>query len=166
MTKATYLYLAVISGYYSEKDWQNWADKEILNNDVVDDWIYNVSLICSKEELCTILYEQSLEECYYDYNDDLKEDIIVGYYYMLFEEKKISLYELISMLGDEDDISVASTVHDVQNFYLLFVKLNKNPELLDDSELKIKLKKLLEPYAELAKKQKNELEYHNRKKYS
>ena len=85
---------------------------------------------------------------------------------MLFEEKKISLYELISMLGDEDDISVASTVHDVQNFYLLFVKLNKNPELLDDSELKIKLKKLLEPYAELAKKQKNELEYHNRKKYS
>ena len=32
MTIANYIYIAVISSYYSKSDWQKWADEEILNN--------------------------------------------------------------------------------------------------------------------------------------
>ncbi|OSA94465.1 UNVERIFIED_ORG: hypothetical protein B2H93_08185 [Clostridium botulinum] len=91
MTIANYIYIAVISGYYSKSDWQKWADEEILNNYEVEEWVYNVSLAKDTEELYEAIYEKRMEESYYQNNEFLQEDVVVGYYYMLYGEKRINL---------------------------------------------------------------------------
>ena len=95
MTIANYIYIAVISGYYSKSDWQGWADKQISNNDDVEEWIYKVSLAKDIDELCTAVYNKNIEECYYKNNECSQDDAVVGYYYMLYIEKRISLYDAL-----------------------------------------------------------------------
>ena len=160
MTIANYIYIAVISGYYSKSDWQKWADEEILNNHEVEEWVYNVSLAKNVDELCIALYDKKLEECYYDYNKSLQGDVVVGYYYMLYSEKRISLYELISRLSDEDDVSASSSIHENQNFYTIFKDINENNNLIEECELITKIEKLLQPFKKLAEEQKIKLEEH------
>ncbi|MGL4107038.1 hypothetical protein [Clostridium sp. LP20] len=158
MTIANYIYIAVMSGYYSKSDWQKWADEEILNNDNVEEWIYNVSLAKDTEELYEAIYEKRIEESYYQSNEFLQEDVVVGYYYMLYSEKRISLYELISRLSDEDDVSASSSIHENQNFYTIFKDINENYDLIEDYELITKIEKLLQPFKKLAEEQKIKLE--------
>lgn len=160
MTIANYLYIIVVSGYYSKLDWQNWADKEILNNGNVEEWVYKVSLAKNVDELCMALYDKKLEECYYDYNKSLQEDVVVGYYYMLYSEKRISLYELISRLSDEDDVSARSSINENQNFYTIFKDINENHDLIENYELITKIRNLLQPFKKLAEEQKRKLEEH------
>lgn len=166
MLNATYLYLAVLCGYYTDSDWLKWADDEILYNDKVEDWIHSVALTSNKSEVCKILYEQSLNECYSEQTGVFRTDgdVIVGYYYMMFKDGRISMYELISRLGDEDDLSVDSSIHDKKNFCDLYFKINNNLEILNESDIKMELEILFAPYVELAKQQQNKLEAHIRKK--
>ncbi|NFN94256.1 MULTISPECIES: hypothetical protein [unclassified Clostridium] len=160
MTIANYIYIAVISGYYSKSDWQKWADEEILNNYEVEEWVYNVSLAKDTEELYEAIYEKRMEESYYQNNEFLQEDVVVGYYYMLYGEKRINLYELINRLSDEDDISSSSSIHEIQNFYTIFKEINENNGLIDNCEFIEKIVALLEPYRKLAEEQKIKLDVH------
>ncbi|GAA0075640.1 hypothetical protein UT300005_00180 [Clostridium sp. CTA-5] len=160
MTIANSLYIAVIIGYYSKSDWQKWADEEILNNDDVEEWVYNVSLAKDTDELYKAIYEKRIEESYYQNNEFLQEDVIVGYYYMLYREKRIILYELISRLSDEDDISSSSSIHEIQNFYIILKEINENNGLIENCEFIEKIMGLLETYRKLAEEQKIKLNLH------
>lgn len=65
MTIGYYIYIASMSGYYSKTDWQSWADRQIMDNDEVEEWIYKVSLVKDIEDLCTAVYDKKIEERYY-----------------------------------------------------------------------------------------------------
>lgn len=79
---------------------------------------------------------------------------------MLYSEKRISLYELISRLSDEDDVSAISSIHENQNFYTIFKDINKNNNLIEECELITKIEKLLQPFKKMAEEQKIKLEKH------
>lgn len=103
MLVAHYLYMAVISGYYKRGDWQAWADRIILNNDDLETWIYDVSIAQNEEQLYEAICDKKRSE-YFDKDSEYSQsDIIVGYYCLLFQEKRISIEELTSKLLDEDD---------------------------------------------------------------
>lgn len=161
MTIANYIYIAVISGYYSKSDWQKWADEEILNNDDVEEWVYKVSLAKDKEELYEAIYEKRKEESYYENNEALKEDVVVGYYYMLYREKRLSLYDLIDRLSDDDDISAQSSIHEQEDFYIIFNKINKDNGLIRDPLFIKSMHDLFEPFRKIAEEQKQQLELNN-----
>lgn len=154
---ANYIYIAVISGYYSKEDWQRWADKEISNNDYVEEWVYEVSLAKDKDELYKALYDKRKNESYYENNEILQEDVVVGYYYMLYIEKKLSLYDLIDRLSDEDDISVKSSIHDQEDFYIIFNKIKEDDSLIRNSTFVKNMQILFEPFRKIAEKQQLEL---------
>ncbi|KAJ49741.1 hypothetical protein BD780_000814 [Clostridium tetanomorphum] len=158
MTIANYIYIAVISGYYSKSDWQGWADKQILNNNDVEEWVYKISLAKDIDELCTAVYDKKIEECYYENNEFSQYDAVVGYYYMLYIEKRISLYALIDRLSDDDDISAESSIHEQENFYIIFDKINKDSELISDSLFIKSMHDLFEPFRKIAEEQKQQLE--------
>ena len=160
MTIANYIYIIVISGYYTKEDWQKWADEEILKRDEVDDWIYQIATAKDVDEVRSATYYPRLEECYFCYNKFSREDAIVGFYYMLYKENRMSLYELISKLSDEDDISNGSSIRKRQNFYEMFNQLNKINDLDYRNALENKIKELFEPLVKIAKEQKRILEAH------
>ena len=105
MLVAHYLYIAVISGYYKRRDWQAWADRIILNNDNDDleTWIYDVSIAQNEEQLYEAICDKKRIEYFDEDSKYSQSDIVVGYYCLLFQEKRISIEELTSKLLDEDD---------------------------------------------------------------
>lgn len=160
MTIINYLYIIVISGYYAKKEWQKWADEEILKKDEVDEWIYKISLAKDVDEFMESIYYPMFDECYYSNNEFSREDAIVGYYYMMYKERRISLYELINKLSDDDDISTSSSIHKKENFYELLNELNKRMDLNYKNELANKIEELLEPLKKIAEDQKKIIEFH------
>ncbi|WP_291562646.1 MULTISPECIES: hypothetical protein [unclassified Clostridium] len=116
MTIGHYIYIASVSGYYSKSDWQGWADRQILNKNEVEDWVYKVSLAKDIEGLSMAVSDKKLEECYYEENKSSSSDAIVGYYYMQYKENRLSLRDLFSKLSDEDDISTTSSINENEDF--------------------------------------------------
>lgn len=141
---AHFLYIAVLSGYYKRKDWQAWADQIILNNDDLELWIYDVSMAWEKEQLYDALSEQKIQEyC----NADLvfyQPDVVVGYYCLLYREKRMSIRELTSRLSDEDDESNgAEMLRDSQTVKLIW-KIFSSTYHSEDVE---ELMKILTPFS-------------------
>ena len=158
MTIGYYIYIACVSGYYTKSNWQNWADRQILNNDEVQDWIYKVSLAKDIEELCIAVSDKKLEECYFEEHKSLPSDAIVGYYYIKYIENKISLYDLVDRLSDEDDISETSSINEYEDFYRILKEIDVNDRLIEDKLFIKNIHDLFEPFREIAEKQKRQLE--------
>ncbi len=160
MTIISYLYIIAISGYYSKEDWQKWADEEILKKAEVDEWIYKVSFAKDEDEFREAIHYPMYDECYLSYNAFSEEDVIVGYYYMMYKEGRMSLYELINKLSDDDDISNSSSIHEKENFYQMFKELTESKDSNCKKRLDKKIGELLEPLKEIAEEQKKVLESH------
>jgi hypothetical protein len=157
ITIANYLYAAVSSGIYTKKDWQSWADKQILNKDNVEDWIYNVSLAPDVDNLCKVIYDKMIDENYYKYNEFSITDAVIGYYYELYLENKLSLYDLIEKSAQASDSSGQCTI-DCEYFYSILNELDSNITLMQDDSFIYKISELFKPFKDIADKQKITLE--------
>lgn len=158
LTIASNLYIACVSGYYSKVDWQEWADRQILKKDTVEDWIYEVSLAKDLNELSLAVGAKMLDESYYEKNRFSKSDVIVGYYYLQFLENKITLRDLISKLSDEDDPSNSSSINEFLNFYAIMGEINLDNSILKEPLFDQKLAIVFDPYKQIAESQKEQLE--------
>ncbi|MCI8629808.1 MAG: hypothetical protein HFE57_10020 [Firmicutes bacterium] len=113
-----YLYTAIISGYYSVDDCRKWADRIILNNEVdnIDIWIFDVAFSTNEEQLFDAILEQKIQEVFDENTTYSKADAIVGYYYLLYKEQKMSALELINKITDEDDNSYEGNLYSNERF--------------------------------------------------
>ncbi len=142
-----YLHTVVASEYWKKEEWQLWADKLILQNDEFVEWIYDVAVARSKEELyLAIAYEKIIEvvdkERFY-----WEPDVIIGYYYLMYKEGRMDLSELFLKLLDEDDISSEAELFD---FPEVVQMLNKAKIGEMDTE---KIDEILYPLARIASEQ-------------
>lgn len=113
-----YLYTSIISGYYSVDDCREWADKIILNNEVdnIDIWIFDVAFSTNKEQIFNAILEQKIQEVFDENTIYSKPDTIIGYYYLLYKERKMSALELVDRITDEDDDSYGGNLHTNEKF--------------------------------------------------
>lgn len=154
MPIVNYLHTIVVSGYWKADQWQSWADKLILSGDELKSWVYDVAFAKNKEELClAIAYEKTIEvfekETLY-----CESDVVIGYYYLLYQEGRMALSELFSKLCDEDDISSEAELLSSQEIMGMLDKMQAGK-----ADIK-KLNELLMPLAKIAKKQLEALLYY------
>lgn len=112
MPIVNYLHTIAVSEYWKKEQWQSWADELILCNDELEGWIYDVAVAKSKEELClSIAHEKTIEV----FNKETlywEPDVVIGYYYLMYQEGRMGLPALFSKLADEDDISSEASSFD------------------------------------------------------
>lgn len=97
-----------------KKQWQSWADKLILYNDELEDWIYDVAVAKNKEEVFLAIAHEKITEVFYKETSYWEPDIVLGYYYLVYQEKRMNLSEFLSKLTDEDDISSEAKIFNSQ----------------------------------------------------
>lgn len=107
-----YLYTAVISGYLKKEQWQEWADCIIMNKNDIETWIYEVSLAENASELCNAIYYKKITEPFDNNTKYWEPDIVIGYYYLMYQKGEMSLVDLLKKLSDEDDICSESEIFD------------------------------------------------------
>lgn len=147
MPIVNYLHTIVVSEYWKEEQWQSWADKLIMCNDELEDWIYDVAFAKNREQLCLVIAHEKITEVFDKETLYWEPDVVIGYYYLMYKEGRISLLELFSKLADEDDISSES---DVFNNQEMINMLNKG--VMGEKDIK-KVDKLLMPLAKIAREQ-------------
>ncbi len=145
------LFAAAFSGYYNCNDWQKWADKKILSNDIVEDWIYNVSLANNIDKLSEVLSDKLIDEEYKYPNIDLFSDAVIGYYYMEYLNGKTTLYELLTKSGDEADGGEAGLACEV--FYSILNQIDRNEKNPNDEDFVKSIDFLFEPFLKIAQSQ-------------
>lgn len=150
-TIANYLFVAASSGFYSKKEWQSWADKQILKKDKVDDWIYSVSLAKDINELSMALGDGIIQENYYANNEHPPSDAVIGYYYMEYLAGGISIYELLTRSGDEADGGEATL--ECEEFYSILNEIDRNEKSIDDEEFIKNIRLMFEPFIKVAEQQ-------------
>lgn len=151
MIIVNYLHTVVISGYYEKEQWQSWADKIILNNENVQSWIYDVAVAKNKQELFDAI---AFEKCIEEFSKDTlywETDVVIGYYYLMYKEDKITLSQLVEKVTDEDDASGESRLFDSKEMMDVI-----NNVKIGRVDLK-KIEKFLEPLAQEARKQEDVL---------
>lgn len=79
---AYYLYAIVSSGYYSKKEWQDWADKRILRETHVEDWLICLSLVRDIATVQSTLSILMVSERYNVSSPPNLNDSILGFYYL------------------------------------------------------------------------------------
>lgn len=156
-TIANYLYAIAISGIYKKDDWQKWADNQILKNNTVEEWVYNVSLARDIDELSKALSNKIIDEDYYKHNESAPSDAIIGYFYIDYLAGNISLYELLSKSGSEAD-SGGEAMLECELFYSILNDIDKNEKLLKDKGFQKRITDMFEPFKEIAQQQKKHLE--------
>lgn len=145
MLVAHYLYMAVISGYYKKRDWQAWADRIILNNDELDIWIYDVSIAQDEKQLYDAICDKMRTE-YFDKGSVYSQsNIVLGYYYLLIQEKRMSIVELTSKLLDEDDSAYNADLLKNEQVRELIKKIFSKDYNSDDTK---QLMEILRPLSE------------------
>lgn len=142
-----YLHTAIISGYFDRERWQLWADEIIMmcNEPVL--WLFDISVAGSVGEACqAIAYlrnnEKFTKESYY-----YEPNVVIGYYYLLYKEKRINMRELYMKLSDEDDIASESELITSPEMKTLLNEM-KNGKLNAD-----RMEKLLYPLEQIARQQ-------------
>lgn len=142
-----YLYTAIYSGYYVKQDWQLWVDKLIVKSKEVENWMLELSIANSMSDaLLAIAFEKNTEEI----KKDLyywEPDIIMGYYFIMYQEKKIDFHTLITKLYDEDDAVSESMLFDLRAFNECLDKMSKMEMITD------KFSQFIVPYCSQAKYQ-------------
>lgn len=150
---AHYLNTAVASEYYKKEDWENWADNIIMNEGNLDEWIYDVSIAKNKNELFAAIQPQLCQE-YFESDDWYSEaDVVIGYYYLMYKERKMNLLELMSRIYDEDDISVEASICDRKEFKEIGKMFFSSEILTSSFEWFNKIESLIEPLVEIALQQ-------------
>ena len=114
MPIVNYLHTIVVSEYWKEEQWQSWADKLILCNNELEDWIYDVAFAKNREQLCLAIAHEKVTEVFDKETLYWEPDVVIGYYYLMYQEGRMDLLELFSKLTDEDDISSESELFDFQ----------------------------------------------------
>lgn len=150
MPIVNYLHTIVVSGYWEEEQWQSWADKLIMDNDQNDEleeWVFDVAFAHSKEELCLAIAHQKITEVFSEETCYWEPDIVIGYYYLMYQEGRMSLSELFWKLRDEDDIAGESILFDVPGVMSML-----DMKKVDRVNTK-KLDKFLMPFAKVAREQ-------------
>lgn len=156
VTIANYLFIASSSGFYSKKDWQGWADKQILKNDSVEDWIYSVSLAKDINELSNALGDKIIEENYYGNNEYPPSDAVIGYFYKRYLNGEISLYELLNKSGAEADGGEATL--ECEEFYSILNEIDRNEKDPNDEEFLKCIKFMFEPFLKVVQYQLKKIE--------
>ena len=151
MCIAKCLFAAAFSGHYNKNDWQEWADERILNNNKVEDWIYNVSWANSIDNLSEVLSDKLIDEEYKYPHFDLFSDAVIGYYYMEYLNGEITLYELLTKSGDEADGGEARLACEV--FYSILNQIDRNEKYINDEEFAKSIKSLFKPFLKVAQSQ-------------
>lgn len=113
---AHYLHTIVLSGYYDPKQWRKWADDCILNRNDTPLWIYDVSLAKNLEDFFLIISHPKTVEFVDNNNSYWEPDVVIGYYYLMYIEGRLSISDLLDRLTDEDDYSNESVVLDNNDF--------------------------------------------------
>lgn len=156
MLIANYLHTIVISGYWGEKEWQSWGDELIIRNyDKLDIWIYDVAFAQTEEDLYLAIALEKTEELY---RQDLyywEPDIVVGYYYLMYKEGRMSFDEMFNKFSDEDDISGGSCIHKI------LLQIYSRDEMSYEYKVK-EIERTLSPYGKMAEQQLNELELYSK----
>lgn len=147
MPIVNYLHTIVISGYWKEEQWQSWADKLILCNDELETWIYDVAFAKNKNELCLAIAHEKIAEVFDKENLYWEPDVVIGYYYLMYQEGRMSLLKLFSKLADEDDISSEAKLFDFQEAMYMMNRVRLGEV---DTE---KIDKLFMPLAKIAREQ-------------
>lgn len=147
MPIVNYLHTIVVSEYWKVEQWQSWADKLILSNDELEDWIYDVAFAKNSEQLCLAIAHKKITEVFDKETLYWEPDVVMGYYYLMYQEGRLNLLELFLKLADEDDISSESELFDCQEAMSMLdeVRVGKM-----DTE---KVEKLLMPLAKVAREQ-------------
>lgn len=153
---AHYLQTAVKSGYFQCMEWENWADRLIINNDEVDSWIYDVSCAKSESELYLAIQPKICQEFFTEENMYSEPDIIIGYYYLLYKENRMSIQHLLSRLNDDDDDSSDAQLFHNKRFKEIVQLLFKNIEFVREEDVGEMLG-MMKILATVAKKQQMEL---------
>ncbi len=100
------------------------------------------------------------KECYEKYNEYTLTEIIHGYYYLQYQEKKISLYDLlwkscgVSVLYEDyfkDSIESAF-------LYDLSCQIDKNPDIIKEKEFQEIIQNFYTPLYQAALEQKKQVE--------
>ncbi|MFB5676360.1 hypothetical protein ACE3NQ_08160 [Paenibacillus terreus] len=154
---AHYLFAISFSGYYKKKDWQNWADQRIVNQTSVENWLINISLANSIDMLSNALSDLLISERYELKNLDPSSDAIIGYFYLMYLDGKLSLQDLLLKSGDEADGGEGASV-ECEEFYAISNALEKDTLLMEDIDFQKKISILYEPFKKIAQLQKEELE--------
>ncbi|MDE6312583.1 MAG: hypothetical protein K2M46_03025 [Lachnospiraceae bacterium] len=149
-----YLHTAIVSGYLKKEQWQFWADERIVQNNELDEWIYDVSIAKSKEEVCNaIAYYKTIEA--FDKNTFYWEpDVVIGYYYIRYINGTMSLSELLFRLYDEDDVSSEAELLSIPEVMSVLSEAKMGNI---DSE---KINELFLPLEKIARKQLEELDHY------
>ncbi|MFD3262326.1 hypothetical protein ACE3MQ_27400 [Paenibacillus lentus] len=153
---AHYLFAISFSGYYKKKDWQNWADQRILKQTSVEDWLINISLANSIDMLSDALCDLLISERFEVKNDVPSSDAIIGYFYLMYLDGKLSLQDLLLKSGDEADGGEGASV-ECEEFYAISNALEKDTLLMKDNDFRKKISALYEPFRKVAQLQKEEL---------
>lgn len=147
MPIVNYLHTIVVSEYWKEEQWQSWADKLILCNNELEDWIYDVAFAKNREQLCLAIAHEKVTEVFDKETLYWEPDVVIGYYYLMYQEGRMDLLELFSKLTDEDDISSESELFDFQETMSMLKKARMG-------EIDIqKVDKLMMPLAKVAREQ-------------
>lgn len=154
---AHYLFSISFSGYYKKKDWQDWADQRILKQTSVEEWLINISLANSVDMLSNALCDLLISEKFEVENQVPSSDAIIGYFYLMYLEGKLSFQELLLKSGDEADGGEGASV-ECEVFYAISNALEKNIFLMEGTDLQKKISVLYEPFRRIAQLQKKELE--------
>ena len=150
---AHYLQTAVKSGYFQCKEWENWADRLIIDNDEVESWIYDVSCAKSESELYMAIQPKICQEFFTKENMYSEPDIIIGYYYLLYKENRISIQHLLSKLNDDDDDSSDAQLFHNKRFKEIVHMLFKDVKYANGKEYMEELLNMMKIPAIVAKKQ-------------
>lgn len=144
MPIVNYLHTIVVSEYWKKEQWQSWADELILCNDELESWIYDVAVAKNKEELCSSIAHEKIIEVFDKGTLYWESDVVIGYYYLMYQEGRMDLSALFSKLADEDDISSEAGLFDFQEAMYIWNKKRINTETMES---------LFSPLANAAKEQ-------------
>ena len=119
MPIVNYLHTIVLSKYWNTNQWQSWADRLIVCNDNLEEWVYDVAIAKSREELLLAIAHEKTIEIFNKETLYWEPDVVIGYYYLMFQESRIKLSE--SKNSDSLDASSSSNSfsNNSDNFILL-----------------------------------------------
>lgn len=127
---AHYWLAPAYSKYSGYKEWQSWADKLIEKNENPDYWLLAMSLANDTDELYLALkdqlYQEEVSGCRPFNNID---NSMVGFYYLMYKDARLSTEEFLLKSGRQADGGTATI--DCEEFY---IPLNEFKKTIDERE--------------------------------
>ncbi len=125
---ANYWIAAARSGRLGPVDWKNWADSKISESDVPENWLIDMSLANSLDDLRRALQPKLETE---SISDESVDDAVLGHIWHRYESGDISLSECLKRAAEDSDSSSASI--ECEELYAL---LNDLESLADENRVR------------------------------